>query len=113
MVSPRTGRITAPLLPTCRARMQTPVGPNAALHTLRTLCRGGMSTVPCSQLPEPRSVMLFVRICTLCRYTPARTRTMSPGRARLTAAWMDCPGDTTIVVPPLAGVRAAADASAT
>ncbi len=56
--------------------------------------------------------MKLVRICTFCRYTPARSTIVVPGLARLTAAWMDWPGDTTIVVR-LAGARGAAEACAT
>ncbi len=98
-VSSRTDLITAPVLVlTLLATMHTPVGPNAALHSVLGKDFGGTRTVPPKKSPDPRSVIPSLRICTLWWYTPGLIRTVSPGLARLTAAWMDWPGQTTIVL---------------
>src|SRR5215472_9470361 len=80
------------------ARMHTPVGPNAAVHRLFGLADGGLMTVPLRKSPDPRSVIPSVRMITAWWYTPGFTRTVSPGWAWFTAAWMDCPGPTTMTL---------------
>src|SRR5215831_2131289 len=94
-----TGVITSPVLGlTLVARTQTPVGPKPWLHSVFGGDAGGSKTVPPRKSPEPRRVIWLARICTLWWYTPGLTSTVSPGLARLTAAWIDCPGPTTIVL---------------
>src|SRR5580693_788767 len=102
-VTPRTRWNIAPVSGSSfLARTHTPVTPKLLLHSVRGRCRGGRSTVPCSELPAPRSVIRFLRIITAWRYTPFLSTIVVPGWARLTARWMDWLGPTTMTDPACA-----------
>jgi hypothetical protein len=94
-------------------KMHTPVGPKTVLQRLRLAWRGGRSTTACQESPSPSRVIRSLRISASWRYTPGLIRTVSPGLARLTAAWMDWPGHTTRTGPvPQAGTADVAGTAA-
>src|SRR5206468_10285691 len=61
---------------------------------------GFSTTTPLPRSPRPTSLSRGTMTCTASAYLPGSIAITSPGRAALTATWIDSPGCTTVVEGP-------------